>query len=33
LTHLVRLSGLPSFDEGDVLMFVLDPAMARLWIG
>jgi len=28
-----RLSGLPSFGAGDVLMFVLDPSDARLWIG
>jgi hypothetical protein len=28
-----RLTGLPSFGAGDVLMFVLDPANARLWIG
>ena len=28
-----RLTGLPTFGAGDVLMFVLDPATARLWIG
>jgi hypothetical protein len=28
-----RLTGLPGFGAGDVLMFVLDPANARLWIG
>ena len=28
-----RLSGLPSHGAGDVLMFVLDPAAASLWIG
>jgi hypothetical protein len=28
-----RLSGLPTHGAGDVLMFVLDPANARLWIG
>ena len=28
-----RLTGLPGFGAGDVLMFVLDPAYARLWIG
>lgn len=27
------LTGLPSFGAGDVLMFVLDPALGRLWIG
>jgi hypothetical protein len=32
-TALQRLAGLPSFGAGDVLMFVLDPANARLWIG
>ncbi len=28
-----RVTGLPGFGVGDVLMFVLDPANARLWIG
>lgn len=28
-----RLTGLPGFGAGDVLMFVLDPANARIWIG
>jgi len=28
-----RLTGLPPFGAGDVLMFVLDPSNARLWIG
>lgn len=28
-----RLSGLPPFGAGDVVMFVLDPATASLWIG
>lgn len=28
-----RLTGLPTFGAGDVLMFVLDPAIARLWVG
>ena len=28
-----RLTGLPTFGAGDVLMFALDPATARLWIG
>lgn len=28
-----RLTGLPTFGAGDVLMFVLDPATARLWVG
>lgn len=28
-----RLTGLPTFGAGDVLMFVLDPALGRLWIG
>lgn len=29
----LRLFGLPTFGAGDVLMFVLDPAFGRLWIG
>ena len=33
VTASQRLTGLPSFGAGDVLMFVLDPANARLWIG
>jgi hypothetical protein len=28
-----RLTGLPTHGAGDVLMFVLDPAAASLWIG
>jgi hypothetical protein len=28
-----RLTGLPSYGAGDVLMFVFDPSDARLWIG
>jgi hypothetical protein len=28
-----KLNSLPSFGAGDVLMFVLDPATARLWTG
>ena len=28
-----QLTGLPTFGAGDVLMFVLDPAAAALWIG
>ena len=28
-----RLTGLPSFGAGDVVMFVFDPAAASLWIG
>jgi hypothetical protein len=28
-----RLTGLPSYGAGDVLMFVFDPASASLWIG
>jgi hypothetical protein len=32
-TSSQRLTGLPTFWAGDVLMFVLDPANARLWIG
>ena len=32
-TAIQRLSGLPTFGAGDVLMFVLDPATAGLWIG
>jgi hypothetical protein len=28
-----RLTGLPGFGAGDVLMFVLDPATGGLWIG
>lgn len=28
-----RLTGLPTYGAGDVLMFVLDPAAASLWIG
>ena len=28
-----RLTGLAPFGAGDVVMFVLDPATARLWIG
>jgi len=30
---LQRLTGLPSFGAGDVVMFVFDPAAASLWIG
>jgi hypothetical protein len=32
-TAVQQLTGLPSHGAGDVLMFVLDPATARLWIG
>jgi hypothetical protein len=32
-TAFQQLTGLPMFGAGDVLMFVLDPATARLWIG
>lgn len=32
-TAVQQLTGLPTFGAGDVLMFVLDPATARLWIG
>ncbi|KJS42435.1 MAG: hypothetical protein VR71_14250 [Roseovarius sp. BRH_c41] len=32
-TAAQQLTGLPTFGAGDVLMFVLDPATARLWIG
>jgi hypothetical protein len=32
-TAAQQLTGLPAFGAGDVLMFVLDPATARLWIG
>lgn len=32
-TAIQRLTGLPGFGAGDVLMFVLDPASASLWIG
>jgi hypothetical protein len=32
-TSSQRLTGLPTHGTGDVLMFVLDPANARLWIG
>ena len=32
-TAFQQLTGLPTFGAGDVLMFVLDPATARLWIG
>jgi len=28
-----RVTGLPTYGAGDVLMFVLDPAAASLWIG
>jgi hypothetical protein len=28
-----RVTGLPAFGAGDVLMFTLDPATARLWVG
>ena len=28
-----RLTGLPTFGAGDVLMFVLNPALGSLWIG
>lgn len=28
-----RITGLPPYGAGDVLMFVLDPAAASLWIG
>lgn len=33
ITSSQRLTGLPAFGAGDVLMFVLDPAAAGLWIG
>ena len=32
-TAVQQLTGLPTHGAGDVLMFVLDPATARLWIG
>jgi len=32
-TAVQRLTGLPTHGAGDVLMFVLDPATAGLWIG
>lgn len=32
-TAAQQLTGLPTFGAGDVLMFVLDPSTARLWIG
>ncbi|MGO4909974.1 hypothetical protein ACEN2J_16755 [Pseudorhodobacter sp. W20_MBD10_FR17] len=32
-TSSQRVTGLPGFGAGDVLMFVLDPANAHLWIG
>lgn len=32
-TAAQQLTGLPTFGAGDVLMFVLDPSAARLWIG
>jgi hypothetical protein len=32
-TATQQLTGLPPHGAGDVLMFVLDPATARLWIG
>lgn len=32
-TAAQQLTGLPSYGAGDVVMFVLDPAGARLWIG
>jgi hypothetical protein len=32
-TAFQQLTGLPTHGAGDVLMFVLDPATARLWIG
>ena len=32
-TAAQQLTGLPPHGAGDVLMFVLDPATARLWIG
>ena len=32
-TSAQQLTGLPPFGAGDVVMFVLDPATARLWIG
>ena len=32
-TATQQLTGLPTFGAGDVLMFVLDPATAHLWIG
>ena len=28
-----RITGMPTYGAGDVLMFVLDPAAASLWIG
>lgn len=28
-----RLTGLPAYGAGDVVMFVLDPAAASLWVG
>jgi hypothetical protein len=28
-----RITGLPTYGAGDVLMFVLDPAAASLWVG
>jgi len=33
ITSTQRLTGLPAFGAGDVLMFVLDPSTAQLWIG
>ena len=32
-TAAQQLTGLPSFGAGDVLMFVLDPTAASLWVG
>ena len=32
-TSSQRITGLPPYGAGDVLMFVLDPAAASLWIG
>jgi hypothetical protein len=32
-TAVQQLTGLPPFGAGDVLMFTIDPAEARLWIG
>ena len=32
-TAVQQLAGLPGFGAGDLLMFVLDPATASLWIG
>ncbi len=32
-TSSQRITGLPPYGAGDVLMFVLDPAAASLWVG